>query len=81
MTAEFDGHKNQTLGPQDIDFDDLMRLLEARHTRDLVDRHVRGVLKVCKICHRGFLLKHVGAVTQLTNTILSRYAGTLLLKS
>eukprot|EP00405_Crypthecodinium_cohnii_P039201 CAMPEP_0206544990 /NCGR_PEP_ID=MMETSP0325_2-20121206/11866_1 /ASSEMBLY_ACC=CAM_ASM_000347 /TAXON_ID=2866 /ORGANISM="Crypthecodinium cohnii, Strain Seligo" /LENGTH=983 /DNA_ID=CAMNT_0054043883 /DNA_START=330 /DNA_END=3281 /DNA_ORIENTATION=- len=58
--------------PDDIDYAAIMQLMTAKHTCELVDRHVAAIRKVCKTCCNGFLLKHLEPLVELLKLVVRR---------
>jgi len=61
--------------PEEIDFDDIMRLMKEKYTEELVERHVSKIRKVCKTCRNGFLLVHLEPLVELLRLVVQRFAG------
>ncbi|CAD7925943.1 unnamed protein product [Amoebophrya sp. A120] len=64
--------------PEDIDFPAVMELLTSKHTATVVDRHIKAVMKICRQCQNGFLLKHLPFLVELVEIAGARWkAGQL----
>lgn len=61
--------------PEEIDFEDIMRLMTEKYTVEVVERHVAKIRKVCKTCRNGFLLVHLEPLVELLRLIVQRFAN------
>mmetsp|Transcript_2927 Transcript_2927/g.6706 ORF Transcript_2927/g.6706 Transcript_2927/m.6706 type:complete len:893 (-) Transcript_2927:334-3012(-) len=59
--------------PEDIDFPAVMELLTSKHTASVVDRHIKAVMKICRQCANGFLLKHLPYLVELVEIAAARW--------
>lgn len=55
--------------PEEIDFPAVLELITGKHTSHIKDRHVKAILKVCKQCQNGFLLKHLPYLSEMVDIL------------
>lgn len=63
-----------TGAPEDVDFGAIMELMTSKYTKELIDRHVKAIRRLCRTFANGFLLKHLKPLVELLKLAIERFS-------